>query len=264
MSVLRVLVVDDDPKIRTLMRHCLEGEGYAISEAETAQEALDVVTTSQVDLVTLDINLGDDDGFDLARAIRKKSHVPIIMLTGKNDVIDRVVGLEIGADDYITKPFHVREVIARVKAILRRAGNLQSPKLECGCAPPCTCGTVSRADDMAGKVYEFDGLTLAPDLMDLRRRDGSEGELTSADFKLLQIFLERPKRVLSRETLMDLIGGIEWSPLDRTVDNQVARLRKKIERDPSNPKLIKTVRGIGYTLACDVTKAKYQEPARSA
>lgn len=237
-----ILVVEDDPKVRTLLRNVLEDDGFVVSEAATASEALSCIASDTPNLVTLDINLGVESGLDLAREIRKVSTVPIIMVTGKDDVIDRVVGLEVGADDYITKPFHVREVLARVRAVLRRhqIAARQAQKTEASPETP------------ESAAYHFDGVIAMPDRMQVIDRNGADCALTSGDFNLLKVFLERPKRVLSRDQLMDLTGGIEWSPLDRTIDNQVARLRKKIERNPSEPRLIKTVRGVGYTFACDV------------
>lgn len=253
-----ILVVEDDPKIRTLLRKVLEGEGFCVLEAATAAETLELLKASPPDLITLDINLGADNGFELLRDIRSKAQIPIIMVTAKGDLIDRVVGLEIGADDYIAKPFHVREVIARVRSVLRRSNNSEkSNRLSDEPTGPQRKQT--------GCCLHFDGITAIPDRLELLDRDGEDCALTSGDFKLLTVFLERPKRVLSRDQLMDLTGGIEWSPLDRTIDNQVARLRKKIERDPSNPKLIKTVRGIGYSFACDVEVVPSSESgARSA
>lgn len=233
-----ILVVEDDPKIRTLLRNVLEDEGAQVVEAETGAEVMRVMAEKTLDLVTLDLHLGADNGIDIARQIRTVSQVPIIMVTGKDDVIDRIVGLEVGADDYITKPFHVREVIARIRSVLRRS------------APPAP---VSTADTPVGSPrFKFDGMTACPDRLELLDRDNAPCELTSGDFKLLNVFLNSPKRVLSRDQLMDRTGGLEWSPLDRTIDNQVARLRKKIERTPAHPTLIKTVRGIGYTFASDV------------
>lgn len=240
-----VLVVDDDPKIRNLLRNVLEADGFAVVEADDAETAQQTLLQGHISLITLDIHLGKDNGVDLAREIRRTSEVPIIMVTGKDDVIDRVVGLEVGADDYITKPFHIREVTARIRSVLRRAGQ-NEPVLQPEPAPP------EPQDPTRSRQYSFDGMLAIPDELRLMDRKNHEGTLTSGDFKLLTVFLERPKRVLSRDQLMSLIGGIDWSPLDRTIDNQIARLRKKIERDPSNPKLIKTVRGVGYTLACDI------------
>ncbi|MEM9778357.1 MAG: response regulator transcription factor [Pseudomonadota bacterium] len=233
-----VLVVDDDPKVRRLLRRCFESDGYAVREAADEQEVLRTVARAPLNLITLDINLGADNGLAVAQSVRRVSEVPIIMVTGKNDVIDRVVGLEMGADDYITKPFHVREVLARARSVLRRT---QRGPAEMGAAA---------ADTAHG--YAFDGMTAVPDRLELRDRDGHIAEVTSGDLKLLFVFLENPKRILSREQIMNHLNGIEWSPLDRTIDNQVARLRKKIERDPARPALIKTVRGVGYMFAENV------------
>ena len=254
MTKQTILVVEDDPKVRTLLRNVMEGEGYGVLEADCAEDALRAVRTSQVSLMTLDIHLGSDNGLELARVIRRDSQIPIIMVTGKDDIIDRVVGLEVGADDYITKPFHIREVLARIRSVLRRSGHGGQ-----ACVPGEPVR--ARAEDGTSACFRFDGLTAVPDRFELRDRDGTDCGLTSGDFKLLTIFLERPKRVLSRDQLMDLNGGMERGPLDRTIDNQVARLRKKIERDPSDPKIIKTVRGVGYTLACDVQVFHPSDPS---
>jgi DNA-binding response OmpR family regulator len=189
------------------------------------------------DLVTLDLNLGTQDGLEIAREIRRTSDVPIIIITGKDDVIDRVVGLELGADDYITKPFHVREMLARVRTVLRRTESRAT-----------TTGPMQDERVDTGQVLGLDGLTIDRDRMLLTDRNGEICDLTTADFKLLCAFIDNPKRLLSRDRLMDLINGPAWTPLDRAIDNQVARLRKKVERDPAHPLLIKTVRGIGYTL----------------
>ena len=247
MTDQTILVVDDDSKIRNLLRNVLEGDGFGVFEAATAREMMQVIETSAISLITLDLNLGSDNGIDLARQIRRTSQVPIIMVTGKEDVIDRVVGLEVGADDYITKPFHVREVLARIRSVLRRSKTPSRVLQD-------VADTVvsSQAPSPESVYFSFDGMIAIPDQMRLMDRNGAECGLTSGDFKLLDVFLNRPKRVLSRDQLMDLTGGTEWNPLDRAIDNQIARLRKKIERDPSDPKLIKTVRGVGYSFACEV------------
>ena len=238
-----ILVVEDDPKVRALLRNVLSDDGFDVIEASGTAQTLDCIATRSLCMVTLDIHLGQENGLDLAREIRKVSTVPIVMVTGKDDVIDRVVGLEIGADDYITKPFHVREVVARIRAVLRRHQFAEAD------AHKMTEAAPARQD--AG-AYQFDGVTMVPDRMQVIDRSGADCALTTGDFNLRKVFLERPKRVLSRDQLMDLTGGSEWSPLDRTIDNQVARLRKKIERNPAQPSLIKTVRGVGYTFACEV------------
>lgn len=258
MTAQTVLIVDDDPKVRTLLRNVLEDDGFAVLEAENAAKTMEALADTPINLITLDVNLGNDNGVDLAREIRRTSDVPIIMVSGKDDVIDRVVGLEVGADDYITKPFHVREVTARIRSTLRRAEGTRAKQLG-GAAK------IVAPDTEHSLQFCFDGMTAVPDRLELLDRNNAECGLTSGDFKLLSVFLERPKRVLSRDQLMDFTGGIEWSPLDRTIDNQIARLRKKIERDPARPKLIKTVRGVGYTLACDVQKLQPSgSPAKSA
>ena len=233
------LIVEDDEKIRRVLRNLLEDDGFAVIEAADAETALERVEAQALNLITLDIQLGKDNGMDVLRRIRAVSKVPVIMVTGKDDVIDRVLGLEIGADDYITKPFHVREVLARIHAVVRRS----QPN------DPAPAAQIEHV-----LTYLVDGLTIVPDRMEVLDRSGNDCNATTADMALLKIFLERPHRALSRDQLMDLVGGVAWSPLDRTIDNQVARLRKKIERDPASPKLIKTVRGVGYMLASDVQR----------
>jgi DNA-binding response OmpR family regulator len=232
-----ILVVDDDPKMRRLLRGCLEADGFGVVEAGDQAAALAALEEGFIALVTLDLNLGVESGFDLARAIGRDHRVPIIMVTGRADVIDRVVGLELGADDYIVKPFHPRELVARVRTVLRRAGRQAE-------APPAA----------AANVYEFDGLRAAPARLELHDRSGAAVEMTAGDFRLLEVFLHAPGRALSRDTILDRLHGRFCSPYDRSVDNQVARLRKKIEHDPASPRIIKTVRGIGYTMAVPVRR----------
>ncbi|MEH6645983.1 response regulator [Sulfitobacter sp.] len=247
MSQKKVLVVDDDLKIRALLRRCLEGDGFLVEEAENGEGVRRAFSRDFPDLVTLDLNLGDEDGLDIARDIRRNHDVPIMMVTGKDDVIDRVVGLELGADDYLTKPFHVREVLARVRAVLRRTENGTKSQ------------TVQISDTSAiSSLLCLDGLTVDLDRLVLTDRSGKDCDLTTADFRLLSAFLHNPKRSLSRDRLMDLIDGPDWAPLDRAIDNQVARLRKKIERDPARPLLIKTVRGIGYILTESPVEQDYR------
>jgi DNA-binding response OmpR family regulator len=247
METKTVLTVDDDPAMRRLLRNCLESDGYVVVEAQTKEQVHERLKELHVDLITLDVNLGAESGFDIARSVRGVSQVPIIMVTGRDDVIDRIVGLEIGADDYITKPFHLREVLARVRSVLRRS----SPSIPGGNAAQPEKGTVPHDPE---PCFAFDGLLADPNRMELLDRDGNVCDLTSGDFGLLLVLLKHPKRVLPRETIMDLLKGIDWAPLDRTIDNQVARLRKKIEREPAQPKLIKTVRGVGYLFAADIER----------
>jgi len=226
-----ILVVDDDEQVRRMLRRCLEDEGYDVSEAQGAEE-VESVLAGGVDLITLDLNLGGTDGLAIARAVRQKSEVPIIMITGKGDMIDRIVGLELGADDYIAKPFHLREVLARIRSVLRRSTGRSAAPTE-----PAARGT----------RIVFDGFTLDLDRRELTGPEGQLRRLTSGEFDLLAIFAGHPNRVLSRDQIMDLLKGHDWTPTDRSIDNQVARLRKVIEPDTGEPRLLKTVRGAGYT-----------------
>ena len=248
MTRKNILVVDDEPKIRQLLRNCFELEGFRVFEAEDSAEIDRCMDQHEMDLITLDLNLGAENGLAIASALKTKSDVPIIIVTGKGDVIDRVVGLEMGADDYISKPFHVREVIARVRSVLRRT--------EAGAAQRIENTAVNH--EVAGvpgeNRYTFDEWIADLDKLELTSPCGRLCELTTADFKLLKVLLDNSKRVLSREQIMDQVNGHDWVPYDRTIDNQVARLRKKLESDPKKPNLIKTVRGIGYMFTADVAK----------
>jgi len=236
-----ILVVDDEPEVRRLLEAGLKAEGYAVSEAADGAGLLAILEKKPVDLITLDLRLGGEDGFNLAREVRAKNNVPIIMISGKGDMIDRVVGLELGADDYIAKPFHMREVLARVRAVLRRYETQGSE-----------AARVSPAEKT--RRFEFDGWLLDAGRRALVNPEGKDCELTTAEFNLLLLLVERPGRVLSRDELMDLLKGHDWTPLDRSIDGLVARLRKKIERGEV-PQLVKTVRGVGYVFAAQVRRA---------
>jgi DNA-binding response OmpR family regulator len=234
-----ILVVDDDQKVRLLLRRCFEGEGYRVSEAGNRADVLRQVGQGSLDLITLDLTLPDGDGLSIAREIRLTSRVPIVMVTGKGDTIDRVVGLELGADDYIAKPFHVREVLARVRAVLRRAESAPAPT---------SAGTAGNGE---GKAIVFEGWMLDLPRRELKDPGGQPVPLTTSEFNLLEVFVRNAKRVLSRDQIMDQLKGHDWSPLDRSIDNLVARLRKKVEVNADEPTLIKTVRGVGYIFTAD-------------
>jgi DNA-binding response OmpR family regulator len=237
---VQILVVDDEAEIRTVLRKCFEREGFQVLEARNGAELRSSIDQHPIGLITLDLTLGGEDGLELAREIRARCNVPIVMISGKGDTIDRVVGLELGADDYITKPFQLREVLARVRAVLRRYAPTE---------PPVVQGA------SAHERYGFDDMVLDVTGRELAR--GSPGvvqELTTAEFNLLEIFVKRPHRVLSRDNIMDLLKGHEWSPVDRSIDALVGRLRKKIEPDPDHPRLIKTVRGVGYAFTADTKR----------
>jgi DNA-binding response OmpR family regulator len=225
---VEILVVDDEAEVRALLREYFELEGYNVSEAKDGAEMRGHLEKHPVTLITLDVNLPGEDGFSLAREIRAKRNVPIVMISGKQDPIDRILGLELGADDYITKPFHLREVLARVRAVLRRYHGE---------------GERMGEPQVKDETYHFDSFDLCLRKRELTRTGGQAVDLTTAEFNLLEMFVKRPARVMTRDNIMDLLKGHEWSPLDRSIDTLVARLRKKIEADGDQPKLIKTVRG---------------------
>ena len=232
--VSRIVVVDDDERVRRLLRSVFETEGYAVSEAAGEVELFSALAAQEVALITLDLSLRHEDGLAVARSVRAKSDIPIIMVTAKSADIDRVVGLEVGADDYIVKPFNVREVLARVRAVLRRTS---------------ARGIVLHD---AGDVAVFDGWTINRSAQELTSPDGNLVNLTTAEYRLLDCFVRRPGRVLSRDSLIDFVGGHDSEPLERSVDTIIGRLRKKIETDPKLPRIIKTVRGAGYIFTAKV------------
>lgn len=231
-----IVVVDDDGAIRRLLRSVFEHEGYAVSDARNRAELVRCLDAHDVSLVTLDLTLGGEDGLAIAREIRTVKDVPIIMVTAKASDVDRIVGLEIGADDYIVKPFNVREVLARVRAVLRRTES-----------PPRGLAQDQR------NGFRFDDWLLDVSARALMAPDGAAHDLTAAEFRLLHAFIQRPQRVLSRALLLDIVSGQDADPLERAVDTLVGRLRKKIEQDTAAPKIIKTVRGAGYVFAAKVT-----------
>lgn len=230
-----ILIVDDEPEVRALLRTGLENDGFSVLEAADGRQAVDLVERMPIDLITLDLKLGGEDGLKVARELRAARNVPIIMITGKGDAIDRVVGLELGADDYIPKPFLMREVVARVRAVLRRYTSA---------AGPSTAPAPSE-----GQRYGFDGWVVELMRREVRDPRGELRDLTTAEFNLLVLFVQKPGRVLSRDEIMDLLKGHDWNPMDRSIDALVARLRKKLEPESERPTLVKTVRGIGYVFA---------------
>lgn len=229
-SAANILVVDDDPRIRQMLMRYFEGEGYVVTTASDGQEMRAQLKRQEIDIILLDLSLpGGQDGLDLAREIRMQSDIPIMMLTGRDDVIDRILGIEIGADDYIAKPFHLREVHARLKSILRRRQPAQ-PKQE----------------ESEEKVVRFEGWTLNLSRRQLLSGEDGEVELTTGEFEMLAAFVQHAGRVLTRDFLMDATRGRQLDAFDRTIDAQIVRLRRKIEADAKHPQLIKAVRGVGY------------------
>lgn len=231
-----ILVVDDHADIRDLLKRFLEQHGYRVSCARDGREMKKLLEHSTIQLIVLDLMLPGEDGLTLCRELRVHSAIPIVMLTAMGEDMDRIVGLEMGADDYLAKPFNPRELLARIKAVLRRSQPQDEPPAEIGVAH-----------------YYF-----AQWQLDMLRRElvDSSGigiSLSTAEFDLLKVFLERPQRVLSRDQLLDLARGREAQAFDRAIDTQVSRLRRKLEKDAKNPELIKTVWGGGYLFAAEVT-----------
>ena len=235
-----VLVVDDDPEVRAVLRHALETEQFAVLEASSRQDALKTFGQIQIDLVTLDLRLGQSDGLHLAREMRAIRNAPLVMITGKDSQFDRIVGLEHGADDYIVKPFNLRETMLRIRNVLKRYA-----------APLVSSEDVRQAS--GARIRAFDHCILDLVKRELRRIDGELVDLTDAEYRLLVLFVENPARVLSRDEIAQTIQGRDWSPLDRTVDGHVARLRRKLEGATDEPRIIKSVRGVGYVFAGEVS-----------
>jgi DNA-binding response OmpR family regulator len=222
-----VVLVEDDEDIRRLVRDLLAREGFAVEAAESAAALDQVLARQRPDLVILDLMLPGEDGLSVCRRLRSRGNVPILMLTAKSDPVDRVVGLEMGADDYVTKPFDPRELLARVRALLRRArGHAGEPE--------------------PSRRFAFEGLVIDLDARRLETDAGQAVALTSAEFDLLACFVVRPRRVLSRDQLLDWTRGREADPFDRTIDMTISRLRKKVEAVAPGLSLIATVRNNGY------------------
>jgi two-component system, OmpR family, response regulator len=224
-----ILIVDDQQEICDVVQEYLTGEGYRVSAAHDGAGMRRVLAQGHVDLVILDLMLPGEDGLTLARSLRSESGIGIIILTGRGETVDRIIGLEMGADDYLPKPFHLRELLARVKAVLRRAHDR----------------TAEMPQSSRSRV-RFAGWNLDLSSRELLSPSGGEVRLTTGEFDLLSAFVNNANQVLSRDRLLDLARNREAGPFDRTIDVQVGRLRRKLEDDPQNPSLIKTVRGSGY------------------
>jgi two-component system OmpR family response regulator len=231
-----ILIVDDNREIRDLLARYLVKNGMRASVAESASAARKAMQKAKIDLLVLDIMMPGEDGLSLTRSIRENEGLPVILLTAMGEETDRIVGLEVGADDYLGKPFNPRELLARIKAVLRRTSALPRP------------------GGRGGGRLRFDRWTLDLGRRELIGDDGVGVPLSSGEFRLLSVLLERPGMVLTRDQLLDLTRGRSAQPFDRSIDNQISRLRKKIERDPRNPELIKTAWGDGYSFAGEVTR----------
>jgi two-component system OmpR family response regulator len=236
--VVHIAVLDDEAEITRLLANYLQGNGFRVSQTHDGRALLQLMVEDPAQLVLLDLGLPGEDGFSIARELRERWRCGLVILTGRGDAIDKIVGLEIGADDYVTKPFDLRELLARIHAVLRRT--LVVPAVAPGATRP---------------VHRFSGWEL--DVAARRLRDPAHREvgLTSGEFDLLSTFVEHAGRVLSRDFLLEHTRGREAAPFDRTIDVQVGRLRKKLEKDSDDPQIIKSVRSAGYIFVAPVTSA---------
>jgi two-component system, OmpR family, response regulator len=230
-----ILVVDDDSALRTMLVEYLVSHGYVVAEAEDGATMRRELERAVPDVVLLDLRLPREDGLALARHLREHYEVGIIMVTGSGEVVDRIVGLEVGADDYVSKPFDPRELLARIKSVMRRTQARSAPAASAGAAAA-----------QAREWIALGGCRLDLASRQLHGPDEREIPLTSMEFDLLRVFAENPGKALSRDRLLTLTRNREWDPYDRSIDIRIARLRRKIEPDPAHPRLIRTVRGVGY------------------
>lgn len=226
-----LLVVDDHSEIREQLSRYLRQNGFRVTVADGGEQMARVLQDANVDLMVLDVMMPGEDGLSICRRLATQKNIPIILLTALADDTDQIIGLEMGADDYITKPFNPRELLARIRAVLRRAQALPTQR-----------------ETPGEETLHFSGWTLNLGSRELKDKEGIQVPLSNAEFLLLSVLAQRAGRVLSRDQLLDLTQGREAAAYDRAIDNQVMRLRKKIEQDPSQPKLLKTVRGGGYIL----------------
>ena len=236
-SPISILLVDDEATLREPLAEYLSGQGFSVTEAESASAARGELTSQTPDIVLLDIMMPGEDGLSLCRHLVETRNLPVIFLTAKSEATDRIVGLELGADDYIVKPFEPRELVARIKTVLRRVDRSAS-------AAP-------QAEDW---LYEFEGWQLDPLKRKLTDAEGVSVPISTAEFRLLRAFVDHPKSVLDRDQLLDMVQGRTAHLFDRAVDNQVSRLRRKIESDSRNPHFIQTVRGGGYRFGAQVKR----------
>lgn len=230
-----ILVVDDHREIRDAVTRFLQKSGLRVTSAKDAVDMDQKLAVGRFDLIVLDVMMPGEDGLSVCRRLSAAGSSPIIMLTALGEETDRIIGLEIGADDYLPKPFNPRELLARIKAVLRRVDRNEA-----------------LAGRLSGQIVRFAHWTLDVDSRVLTSDTANEEPLSNSEFRLLVTLLERPRMVLSREQLLDLTAGRSAGPFDRTIDNQVSRLRRKIEVDPMRPRIITTVRNGGYSLSCDV------------
>jgi DNA-binding response OmpR family regulator len=232
-----IVIVDDDALLRGRLAAYLTSEGYRVTTADSAATFRGIMRRERIDLVLVDITMPGENGLSLTRFLREQSEIGVVILTGKGDPIDRAIGLEVGADDYVAKPFHLRELLARVRSVLRR--------------------TRTRPDRHAGAgapVVRFAGWRLDLAKRTLTSARGEAVPLTTAEYQLLEAFVAHPNQVLGRERLLQLVVGRKWQPYDRTIDQHISRVRRKLEQDPKQPELIKSIRGQGYLFAAQIER----------
>ena len=250
MTPLHLAVLDDDADITELLGNYLRGQGFRVSEVHKGAALMALMADDTPDLVLLDLGLPGEDGFVIARRLREHWQCGLVIVTGRGDAVDKIVGLEIGADDYVTKPFDLRELLARIKAVLRRTqGQAVAPAAPLPSSVPNTA-----APTAARERCRFAGWLLDLGARRLHAPGGADVALTHGEFELLAVFAAHPGRVLSRDFLLEHTRGREAGPFDRTVDVQIGRLRKKIEADPQDPQILKSVRGAGYVLVAPVSR----------
>ena len=229
-----IAILDDDPEIRSLLEQNLRGASFEVSTASNGRDLKTILEHQTIDLIVLDLMLPGEDGLTICRELRAESNIPIIMLTAMTHEADRIIGLEMGADDYLTKPFSPRELVARIKATLRRQG------------------MVTTQSEDRRRTAVFEGWKLDVVRRELRDPDDVLVDLTSGEFDLLAALIERPNRLMTRDLLLDITKGRQADVFDRSIDITISRLRQKIEEDPKNPQFIKTVRGKGYIFSAEI------------
>jgi len=229
-----IAILDDDPEIRSLLEQNLRGASFEVSTASNGRDLKTILEHQTIDLIVLDLMLPGEDGLTICRELRAESNIPIIMLTAMTHEADRIIGLEMGADDYLTKPFSPRELVARIKATLRRQG------------------MVTTQSEDRRRTAMFEGWKLDVVRRELRDPDDVLVDLTSGEFDLLAALIERPNRLMTRDLLLDITKGRQADVFDRSIDITISRLRQKIEEDPKNPQFIKTVRGKGYIFSAEI------------
>lgn len=245
-----VLSIDDDQNLQVVIAHHLESDDYVVTQALSGNEAENLLANNSFDIVLLDLVLPDTAGLTLIAKIKAKTSAPVIIISGKSDTTEKIIGLEMGADDYMVKPFELRELSARIRAVLRRGDTSDASS------------NTSKKESGGDKIY-FSGWCLDRLQYQLFDRNGSSAELTAGEFKLLEALVLAPQRVLTRDYLFELTRDVEFEAFDRAIDIQIGRLRKKLHDDPKEPQFIKTVRGVGY-IFCGTIEAESPQAARQA